>query len=140
MKPERSAPSFLFRGKFFVGIFLAAFAAVAWAASLDGSLSGNVTQDDNHATYPVEMELNGLTGSVNYPSLQCGGKLEFLRMTGATYWYRENITFGKDHCYDGGMIGISPADARSLDAWNWRWEGFGVTVQGLVKGHVTINR
>jgi len=140
MKPARSAPRFLFGGKILVGFFLAAFAALAWAAGLNGSLSGSATQDDNHATYAVEMKLDGLTGSVNYPSLNCGGKLEFLRMAGGAYWYRENITYGKDHCYDGGMIGVSPANTSELDAWNWRWEGYGVTVQGVLHGRMVIER
>jgi hypothetical protein len=126
----------LFRTKYFAGLALAAIAALAYAAGLEGALTGTVTQSDNQATYPVEMKLAGETGSVDYPSLHCGGKLALLRVQGQVYWYRENITYGKNLCYDGGMIGLARAESSELEAWNWRWEGFGVTAHGVLRGRV----
>jgi hypothetical protein len=115
-------------------LVLLAFSALAYAAGLGGSWSGNVTQSDNNATYSVEMELYGSKGSINYPSLQCGGALEFLRKEGKTFFYRENITYGKNHCIDGGTIQMAPSPFGDSTSWNWRWDGSGVTVRGVLRG------
>lgn len=119
------------------GLFFAAFAALAWAGGLEGTLSGTVMQSDNRANYRVEMKLDGEHGSVDYPSLHCGGTLALLRVERNVYWYRENITYGADHCYDGGMIGLAHAKTGEPDNWVWHWEGFGVTVEGIVSGKLS---
>jgi hypothetical protein len=119
--------------------FLLAVTLAAYAEGLGGSWSGNVTQSDTNTTYAVEMELYGSTGSISYPSLSCGGKLQFLRQDGKTFYYRENITYGKNHCYDGGTIQISPSPLGDVNSWNWRWDGSGVTVRGVLKGSGTKN-
>ncbi len=131
MKPTRVALCLI------VGLLLATSFVVAYAAGLGGSWSGNVTQSDTNTTYPVEMELYGTTGSVNYPSLKCGGKLQFLSESGKTFSYRENITYGQDHCYDGGTIQISPSPYGDANSWNWRWDGYGVSVRGVLRGSGT---
>src|SRR5258708_6344322 len=128
MKPTRVALCLI------VGLLLATSFVVAYAAGLGGSWSGNVTQSDTNTTYPVEMELYGTTGSVNYPSLKCGGKLQFLSESGKTFSYRENITYGQDHCYDGGTIQISPSPYGDANSWNWRGGGFWWCRGGVPQG------
>jgi hypothetical protein len=80
------------------------------------------------------MELYGSVGSINYPSSQCGGKLDFLRKEGKTFFYRETIQFGKDRCIDGGTVQIEPSPYNDPNSWNWRWDGSGVTVRGVLQG------
>lgn len=134
MKNNQIAPSPFSLAGLTACLFLATALAAAQAAGLGGSWSGNVTQSDTRSTYPVEMELYGSTGSINYPTLNCGGKLEFMRAEGGGFIYRENITFGKDHCYDGGTIQISPSPFGDPNSWNWRWDGAGINVRGVLSG------
>jgi len=103
------------------------------AAGLGGTLQGSVTQDAPRSTYEVEMELHGNRGSVNYPSLGCGGRLKFVRSDGKAYWYRETITAGKEKCINGGSTRMSRHPTEK-NAWNWRWQGSGVTVRGVLHG------
>jgi hypothetical protein len=105
----------------------------AQAAGLGGSWSGQVAQSNPPATYPVEMQLSGETGRIDYASLGCGGTLEFLRTDGASHWYREHISYGKDKCIDAGVIEMRahpPTDNASLD---WTWSGGGVSVRGVLR-------
>jgi hypothetical protein len=113
--------------------------SLALAQGLGGTLAGNVTQSNSNVTFPVEMELFGSIGSINYSSSNCGGKLSLLREDGGTFWYQENITYGADHCYNGGTIQISPSPFNDPTSWNWRWDGAGISVRGVLTGSVTTN-
>ena len=117
-------------------LFVAIIAPPATRAEgLGGSWEGNVTQNgDPPSTYTMEMELYGKTGSIHYPSLGCSGTLEFIRTDGTSFWYRERITSGKDKCIDGGIIQLRRHALGGATNWEWRWDGGGVTVRGVVHG------
>ena len=104
------------------------------AGGLGGSWEGKVTQDNPPETYPMEMNLYGNVGNINYPSLGCGGNLEFIRTDGKVYWYREHITFGKDKCIDGGTIQMRRHALGDDTYWDWRWGGGGASARGVVRG------
>jgi hypothetical protein len=110
------------------------------AQGLGGSWEGQVTQDRPPSTYPMEMELYGRVGTINYPSFGCGGRLEFMRTDGTTYWYRETLTSGLDKCIDGGVIQLSRHPLGDANSWVWRWDGGGVTVRGVIRGSGTPRR
>lgn len=116
---------------------LALAAGGVQAAGLSGSWDGNVTQDNPPATYRLEMILYGDIGNINYPSLGCGGNLEFIRTDGTTYWYREHITYGKDKCIDGGIIQIRRHPLGDPNSWIWQWDGAGITAKGVIQGSGT---
>lgn len=120
------------RNALFVSLFMF-FAADVHAAGLGGSWSGNVTQNDPPQTYPMEMQLFGNKGNINYPSLGCGGNLQFIRTEGKSFFYSERLTYGKDKCIDGGTIQIGP-HPFGPNQWNWTWTGSGVNVRGVVNG------
>jgi hypothetical protein len=102
----------------------------AQAAGLCGSWSGEVSQANPPATYPVEMHLYGNGGNIAYSSAGCGGKLEFLRTDGTSYWYQEHMSYGGDKCTDGGII-----EMRALDdaSWNWTWTGSDVSATAVLR-------
>jgi hypothetical protein len=106
----------------------------ARAAGLGGSWSGEVTQTNPPATYPVEMQLDGNVGTTSYPSAGCGGKLEFLRTDGTSYWYQERISDGGDKCTDGGMIEMRAQPSGDNTSWDWKWTGSGVSATGVLRG------
>jgi len=78
------------------------------AAGLCGSWSGAVSQQDPAALYPVEMRLYGNGGNTAYASAGCGGRLEFLRTDGTSYWYQEHISYGEDKCATGALSRCGP--------------------------------
>jgi hypothetical protein len=116
---------------------LLAYNSSALAAGLGGTLAGDVTQSNNNATFRVEMEFYDSVGSIKYPN--CGGNLAFLNSNGGTFSYRENITYGNDHCYDGGTIQIARSPYGDPNTWNWRWDGAGVSVRGVLTGSLTMS-
>jgi hypothetical protein len=98
---------------------------------LGGSWSGEVSQSNPPATYPVDLQLYGNVGSIAYPSAGCGGELEFLRTDGTSHWYQERITYGGDKCTDGGVIEMR---ARDDITWNWTWTGSGISATAALRG------
>lgn len=113
----------------------AAYATLAYAVGLGGSWSGSVTQSEPSQTYPMEMQLFGAKGNIGYPSLGCGGNLLLLRVDeGKTFVYRESLTYGRDKCIDGGVVQIRRHSLGGDTNWEWRWDGSGVTVRGVVRG------
>lgn len=115
-------------------LFSAVAAIDAYTKGLGGSWEGKVTQEDPPSTYPMEMNLYGDKGNINYSSLGCGGNLEFVRTDGKSYWYREHLTYGKDKCIDGGMIQMRWHALGDDTYWDWRWDGGGVTARGVIRG------
>jgi hypothetical protein len=104
------------------------------AAGLCGSWSGNVSQENPPATYPVEMQLYGNGGNTAYASAGCGGRLEFLRTDGTSYWYREQLSYGADKCTDGGTVEMRADPSGDRASWNWTWTGPDASVTGVLRG------
>jgi hypothetical protein len=73
--------------------------------------------------WSATLVLNGSTGRMDYPSLECGGTLTFEHVNGAVHFYRERIDYGRDLCLDGGLIGVEPLGASV----RWEWNGSGAT-------------
>jgi hypothetical protein len=95
-------------------------AAASASEALTGTWtgSGNETRDGAESTsYPVVMRISEGGGSIDYPSLGCGGSLTALSASGEEARFREHITYGE--CVDGGTIEVKLSGGK-LD---WRWSG-----------------
>src|SRR5690606_21172208 len=93
-------------------------AAASASEALTGTWtgSGNETRDGAESTsYPVVMRISEGGGSIDYPSLGCGGSLTALSASGEEARFREHITYGE--CVDGGTIEVKLSGGK-LD---WRW-------------------
>ena len=102
-------------------IVLLTCAGHATAGGLQGSWTGTVTQEgpgDERSTYPMKMRLRGNAGTIDYPSLACGGKLTYLGLRDGMYRYRETLTYGLKECIDGGLVTLT-INGRSL-SWVWQ--------------------
>ncbi|MGH6735545.1 MAG: hypothetical protein ACRECX_05635 [Methyloceanibacter sp.] len=100
------------------------------AASLAGTWSGSGHQTGGGAprqNYPVVMTINSGGGTIDYPSLKCGGSLMELSNSGTSAEYRERITYG--NCIDGGTISVSFADGKL----HWVWTGSGIGVTAMLE-------
>lgn len=74
-----------------------------------GTWTGRVTQNDGKV-FPITLVLpaGGGAGKVSYPLQNCSGTETFLRRTGDTLVFREQITFGTERCVDTGSVSLTP--------------------------------
>ena len=118
---------------------LASMAALALAAAgaygappdqgLTGHWSGVVNQSgagQKPQSYVATLTLNGDAGSMDYPTLECGGDIVLVSRSAAGLVFRETLSRGQG-CLGGGTITVQPSAASVL----WRWDdAAGVTVSG----------
>ncbi len=81
-----------------------------------GNWSGSVNQP-GYGSFLVTMKLSGVDGgSVDYPSLGCGGSLSFTGERNGSFYYTARITYGKNKCING-RVKVRP----SGDAVYYEW-------------------
>ena len=86
--------------------------------SLNGTWRGTGHQTPagpGGADYPVVMVIGAGGGSIDYPSLSCGGSLTRLSGGATSAQFRESITYGR--CVNGGTISVNLVNGRL--AWTW---------------------
>lgn len=91
-------------------------------AVLAGRWSGEVTQF-SYGSYPATMTIWPFTevevvGTVDYPTLDCGGTISRSQRTRSTEILSETINYGRDRCVDGGTIHLRIIDGNTL-SWEW---------------------
>ena len=94
-------------------------AAVDVPNSFLGEWSGEVSQGNEH--YPVTMSLQRppeglISGTIDYPTLNCSGVLQFKRQEQSVSVVEEIIKNGG--CISGGQIRLQLSDADHL-SWSW---------------------
>ena len=97
-------------------------AAPAQATGLNGQWCGVAEQtnpDGQKSHWSARLLLSGAEGHMEYPSLDCGGTLAFERSEGSVHFYRERITFGRDHCIDDGLVSVE----QVAESVRWTWSG-----------------
>ncbi|HWF77196.1 MAG TPA: hypothetical protein VN694_08465 [Caulobacteraceae bacterium] len=112
---------------------LALAAAGASAAPPDQGLTGHWSGVVNQSgpgqkpqQFVATLTLNGDSGAMDYPTLECGGDVALVSRSAAGLVFRETINRGQG-CLAGGTITVQPDKASVL----WRWDsGAGVTVSG----------
>jgi hypothetical protein len=90
--------------------------------SLVGTWSGSGHQSGGglpSSDYPVVMYITRGGGTIEYPSLSCGGSLTELSESGASAQFREHITYGD--CIDSGTISVNLVSGKL--AWTWTGSG-----------------
>lgn len=87
------------------------------ARTIYGSWSGSGHQSPagSSSDYPVSMSLNESGGSIDYPSLGCGGTLSLVSGNELASEYTEHITYG--NCIDGGAVTVRLEN--NVVAWTW---------------------
>lgn len=71
--------------------------------------------------YPVTMTISDTGGSIDYPSLGCGGTLSVEARSQGVMTLRERITYGRSRCIDQGVVELRIAGDRV----EWIWTGSG---------------
>lgn len=99
---------------------------------LTGLWAGTVSQN-NGSSYAVSVNLNEIMGSVDYPSLGCGGVLAAIGNEGDRTVFRENIRYGHGKCIDGGNVTMQMAGSRLSYRWDGRHLGRSDYSQGMLE-------
>lgn len=78
---------------------------------LRGVWEGTGYQNDDNSTWTMKVTVKRLKGSrpafsIDYPSLQCGGRWELLNMNRSRATFRELLDRGQDKCSDKGLVTI----------------------------------
>jgi hypothetical protein len=72
---------------------------------------------DAGADWTILMTIGESGGSIQYPSLSCGGTLTQISRDATSAQYLETITFGQNACINGGTITVRHANGNL--AWTW---------------------
>lgn len=91
------------------------------ARSINGTWRGVGTQSPAgpSGSWSIVMTIGDSGGSIDYPSLGCGGVLTPLSRTATSAVFRERLTYGQDICLDDEMIAVNLVDGNLV----WRAEG-----------------
>ena len=85
-----------------------------------GSWEGEVVQlgpGTYSGKYPAKIAFEGNAGKIDYPSLSCGGQLQFIEARGFSFAYREVLTYGKDRCIQGGLVTVFRVEGGLQFLW-----------------------
>ena len=93
--------------------------------ALFGNWGGSVSQP-GYGSYNTLMSFHDTNGTVEYPSLKCGGTVKILSKSGNEYRFLEHITYGR--CIDNGVISVK-VQGNSMD---WKWQGSGITSTAIL--------
>jgi hypothetical protein len=77
-----------------------------------------VVTDATASHWPIEMTIRDGAGTIEYPSLGCGGDLARVSQVGTSTQYRETITHGSN-CLSGAAIIVDYLDGKLT--WTWIW-------------------
>ena len=78
---------------------------------LRGAWEGTGYQTDDKSTWPMKVTITKRKGgrraiSIDYPSLNCGGRWKLLSINGSKARFRERLDHGQDKCTDNGLVTI----------------------------------
>lgn len=92
------------------------------APTLTGTWVGSGHQSpagDAGADWSIAMTIGDGSGSIDYPSLGCGGSLSQTSRDDSSAEFHESITYGQDKCIDGGDITVRFFKKKL----SWTWVG-----------------
>lgn len=86
---------------------------------LRGVWEGTGYQTDDASTWPMKLTVKrsksgGRIYSIDYPSLNCGGRWRLLSMNQNQARFRELLSYGQDKCADNGLVVIERKGSQSI--------------------------
>ena len=75
------------------------------------------------STWTINLTIGaqGSATAIDYPTLNCGGTLSYLRTVGDVREYRETLSYGAERCTNNGTVGVR----QKLGKLIWYWSGEG---------------
>jgi hypothetical protein len=84
---------------------------------LRGEWSGTGYQTDTNNTWAMRLTAKGRAYTVDYPSLECGGRWTLLSLNARRAVFRETITRGAERCAQRGRVVVERLNSRQLGYW-----------------------
>lgn len=86
---------------------------------LRGAWEGTGYQTDSNSTWPMNLTITKLKGSrrtfsIDYPSLNCGGRWKLLGVKKTRATFRERLDRGQGNCTDNGFVVIERMNRKQL--------------------------
>jgi hypothetical protein len=84
---------------------------------LRGEWAGTGFQTDSNDTWAMTLDARGRGYTVEYPSLECGGRWTLLSLSRRRAVFRETIIKGADKCAQRGRFVVERLNSRQLGYW-----------------------
>lgn len=86
---------------------------------LRGAWEGTGYQTDDGSTWPMKLTITRSKGrartfSIDYPSLNCGGRWKLLSLNQSKARFREQLGYGKDKCANNGLVVLERISGRQI--------------------------
>ena len=81
---------------------------------LTGTWEGTGYQIDDNSTWTMRLSAGSGKFSIEYPSLNCGGKWELRHLTARRAIFTERLSYGKEKCTDNSTVVIERLSNRQL--------------------------
>jgi hypothetical protein len=81
---------------------------------LKGTWEGTGYQTDDQSTWSMLFTARGRRFSIDYPSLNCGGRWQLINLNGYRARFKERLDHGQDKCTDNGSVVIQRLNRRQI--------------------------
>ena len=95
----------------FSGSLAAQTKATNW---FKGTWEGTGYQTDDQTTWTMRVTARGRRVSIEYPSLNCGGRWQLISISGNRARFRERLDHGQDKCTNNGNVTIQRLNRKQV--------------------------
>ena len=81
---------------------------------LKGTWEGTGYQTDDQSTWTMLFTARTQRFTINYPSLNCGGRWQLIAIDGYRARFKEKLDHGQDKCTDSGNVVIQRLNKRQV--------------------------
>lgn len=81
---------------------------------IKGTWEGTGYQIDDKSTWPMTLNARGRRFSIDYPSLNCGGRWKLISITASRARLREILDHGQEKCADRGRVLIQRINQKQI--------------------------
>jgi len=81
---------------------------------ITGTWEGTGYQIDDQSTWTMRLTAGGGRFSIEYPSLNCGGKWRLISVNKYRARFKEVLDHGQDNCTDNGNVTIQRLNRRQV--------------------------
>ncbi len=81
---------------------------------LKGTWEGTGYQIDDQSTWTMQLTRRGRRFSIEYPSLNCGGRWQLIDLSGNRARFKERLDHGQDKCANNGNVTIQRLSRRQI--------------------------
>ena len=81
---------------------------------IKGTWEGTGYQTDDQSTWTMLLRARGGRFSIDYPSLNCGGRWQLININAYRARFKERLDHGQDKCTDKGIAVVQRLNTRQI--------------------------